>query len=94
MTDPLDPSSVRARFEEIKVNNAKLRACAKHRFRLPPIPPNGYPFRMGCVCEVCQGLMAGDKILVYVEGYIAAGGNPTDVVVNWFSNDEPTKEDL
>ena len=71
-----------AMWQQIRENQNKLDACPKHLFKLtsPPWPPF-----TKVKCENCGGEIDRRRILDYVQGYIAAGGNPEDIVPGWFA---------
>lgn len=64
---------------EIRQNKSKLNGCKRHKFDL------NIPFQVGqkYECKNCGGRESGPAILVYCQGYKAAGGNPNDIVENF-----------
>ena len=78
-TGMLNRPDVKQRLEDARANRAKLDSCKRHVFLLDrmPIPvPAGY--RETCV--LCGGKMGAHEAYAYLKGYIAAGGNPLDVM--------------
>lgn len=70
----------KAILAEVRENHAKLRACKKHRF-----PAIGDNYRLGqrMRCLACGGDMSLTDAVMYLRGYIAAGGNAQDVFPDW-----------
>lgn len=70
----------RALWEEVKERNRRWAACPRHFF---PHQPDGYRLGVKIACQHC-GVEAGlREIGEYIRGYIAAGGDPTDVMPDW-----------
>lgn len=65
-------------WEEVKANSAKRKACKLHR-----IDPKAYKFGRKVTCLNCTAWMAATDLMYYVEGYQAAGGDPSDVWPGW-----------
>lgn len=66
---------------DIKENNRKLNNCAKHTFG--DVVGEGVlasaPGQRQRLCRNCGGKMDDIKVVLYVKGYKAAGGDPDDV---------------
>jgi hypothetical protein len=69
---------VRAIWDQVKANSAKLEACPCHRFA-------GGPVQIGQrhLCLECGGEMAGSDLLWYIRGYEAAGGAADIIYPRW-----------
>lgn len=75
----LGRSDLQQIWDDVKVNNARLRACAKHRFEGGEIKKLGDKY----TCQNCGGTMDISRIGSYVEGYVAAGCDPNDIWPGW-----------
>lgn len=73
---------------EVKANAAKLSSCAKH---LMPLGEPPYKFGMHVECEKCGGSMKAVDLFRYLQGYIAAGGNPNEVSPGYWPDWKPSK---
>lgn len=67
-------------IKAIQERVARTRACPKHRFEIGP-----GPFSMGVkyACVHCGAQKRMYEIGDYVQGYVAAGGDPKDVCPDW-----------
>lgn len=79
-TTPNTTDGIKGMLADIQERNRRACACQRHHF---PHNPDGY--RLGqkhtCIrCEVPFGLV---DIGHYIRGYMAAGGNPADVMPDW-----------
>lgn len=74
-----DPKLV---FEEIKANQQRLDACKRHHF---PSWPQNISTHLGLKvdCSNCGGRMDARMVASYTRGYVAAGGNPNDIIPGW-----------
>lgn len=71
-------------FSEVKARRVCLDACPRHSFDLGPMP-----FSIGdkANCLRCGVPMSLTNIGDYIRGYIAAGGDPCDIVKDWYGED-------
>lgn len=76
----MTPEDSEALLARIRANQDKLDACPKHLFDLGEPP---YSIGQRHTCLNCGGVEKLTAIGDYVRGYIAAGGNPNDIVPNW-----------
>lgn len=82
---------------EVKANAAKLAACKQH---LMPLGEPPYKFGMHVTCSKCGGSMKAVDLFRYLQGYIAAGGDPNEVSPGYwpkFKEEHPdhyTKEEV
>lgn len=67
-------------WRKVKDNRDRLNACSKHKFDCPNPP---YKLGMKLVCLNCGAEMRGEAIFEYMNGFIAAGGNPNEVIEGW-----------
>lgn len=72
----LPKQEVQSIWEEVKENHRRWRSCPRHRFSTPE---GGVTIGTKLVCECCGATADLVKISTYIEGYVAAGGNPDDV---------------
>ncbi|AXC34286.1 hypothetical protein P7I17_gp32 [Escherichia phage Halfdan] len=73
-----------ALFAAIKENRRKLDACPRHLFDVGPPP---YQLGQKVTCAICDGYMPVTDAAQYARGYMAAGGNPDDVIKNFYGPD-------
>lgn len=72
-------------LQEIKENEVRLNKCAKHNFgRLADEKRFFFNYKMRCIN--CNGEMRLHDIELYVKGFMAAGGNPDEVIQNLIIN--------
>ena len=74
-------NEARAIMAQIKENHRKLNSCPKHVFG-DVVGAGGFEQPRSArerLCACCGGKMDDLKIVLYVRGYKAAGGNPDDV---------------
>lgn len=77
----LTKDEARALMAQIKENHRKLNSCPKHVFG-DVVGAGAFEQPRNSrerICTSCGGEMADLKIILYVRGYKAAGGNPDDV---------------
>jgi hypothetical protein len=67
-------------FAQIKERNRAWSKCAKHHF---PHRESGYKLGEKITCVNCGVDASLRDIGEYIRGYIAAGGNPTDIMPDW-----------
>lgn len=73
-----------ALFAAIKENRRKLDACPRHLFDVGDPP---YTLGQKVTCEICTGYMPVTDAAQYARGYMAHGGNPDDVIKNFYGPD-------
>jgi hypothetical protein len=68
----------KALLAEVQENARRLRGCALHRFAAVD-RKLGQKFE----CLECGGTIDGVRLLFYIDGYKAAGGDPNDIWTGW-----------
>jgi hypothetical protein len=58
---------------------ARLNACPKHYFS----PQEKYEIGEPLTCVHCKGRMPLPMLGVYIRGFQAAGGDPTEICPDW-----------
>lgn len=66
-------SDMRDIFHAVRANRERLKNCPGHLFVEP------YVFGKKMRCCKCDGEMRGEELSSYMDGYIAAGGDPVAV---------------
>ena len=72
---------VKERFLLVKANRDKLASCKRHNFGSPKIESI---LRCRLTCLNCGGEMDFMDISKYCDGYKAAGGKVSDIIVSTF----------
>lgn len=72
----LGPDEIQRIFREARANQGRLRSCPRHRFDEPVDAAN---LRQQPMCIECGGEMRRTDVLVYADGYAAAGGDRSDI---------------
>lgn len=67
-------------FASIRANNRRWESCPRHYF---PHQPDGYKFGEKVTCDHCGYSDRMMNVGLYIRGYVAAGGNPADVMPDW-----------
>lgn len=75
------PVKVNEMLSEIQANRISLDNCPRHKFNLGEPP---YQLGEKVQCLRCGGFMSLTNVGDYVRGYVAAMGNPDDIVTNWY----------
>lgn len=70
-------------LREIQANRITLDNCPQHKFEVL-----NYGEKNTCI--VCNGKLSVTEIGQYVQGFAAAGGNPCDILNDWFGTYMPT----
>jgi len=79
MSDHKPKADFKAIYKQVQENQNRIEACSKHKFtEEPPFAP-GQRF----CCVNCGGFVPAVEAFRYVQGYIAAGGNPNDIMEGW-----------
>lgn len=65
----------------VRRNHGALKACPRHHFK--GFAEAGLGGKL--TCTHCGGEMRLSDTLLYTRGYMAAGGNPEDVIEGWES---------
>lgn len=70
-------------WAKVRANSDRWHSCPRHHF------PHEGPVNLGqkLTCDVCGAEARLTDIGNYIRGYIAAGGDPRDVMPAW--NDKP-----
>jgi hypothetical protein len=71
-------TSARVILDAAKANIAKRDNCARHKFK-----PEEYAFGKNMECTACGCKVPLHYIHPYVQGYMAAGGDPNDIWQDW-----------
>lgn len=80
-------------WAEAQANVARLDGCSRHHFEMTDEQVNAGPaalFGKKLTCQRCKGRMDMLGVNQYVRGFMAAGGNPNDILPGW-NNDERTE---
>jgi hypothetical protein len=64
---------------EIRSNSEKLNACPRHHYD----PPAELKLGMKLTCTVCGGTLGLTDIGQYIKGYMAHGGESSDIWPGW-----------
>jgi len=84
---PIDGGLTQEKMLEIRdrilENRRRIDGCKQHTFRPFSAMLPQHMFGQKHECLNCGGKINGEDILTYVQGYIAAGGDPTDIVPDW-----------
>lgn len=70
----------KALWAEVQDRTRKWHACPRHFF---PPQQDGYRVGQRIACKHCGVAANLREIGDYVRGYIAAGGDPSDVMPDW-----------
>lgn len=76
-----------------QANVERLNGCPRHLFEMTDEQVNAGPaalFGKKLECQRCNGRMDMIHVNQYVRGFIAAGGNPNDILPGW-NNDGQTE---
>lgn len=68
-------------FDDVKINTDRLKSCKAHRFGSVSMVEHVIG-GVRVTCELCRGTIPIGEALAYQDGYIAAGGNGDDVLIN------------
>jgi hypothetical protein len=71
---------LRAMLAEAVERRRRLDECPRHHF---PHQAGGYVLGAKVRCDRCGGDLRLSDIGLYLRGYVAAGGNPDDVMPDW-----------
>lgn len=74
---PISANDMHEIISAVKENWRKINACPGHFFD-GPITLGGKN-----TCKICGGVVDNRYLGAYVQGYMAAGGNPNDVKPGW-----------
>ena len=76
----LPKEQVSSIWDQVQANLKQLRSCKRHTFL---IPKGRIGLNDDLHCGKCGGTMRHVSVRTYVDGYIAAGGDPEDVWPGW-----------
>lgn len=85
----MDDAGRKRLWAEAQANVDKLNECPRHHFEMTDEQVAAGPaalFGAKLTCARCKGRMDMLGVNQYVRGFVAAGGNPNDILPGW--NDE------
>lgn len=77
------PEKINEMLNQIQANRVSLDNCPRHKFELGEPP---YQIGEKVQCLRCGGFMSLTSVGEYVRGYVAASGDPDDIVKNWYGD--------
>ncbi len=88
----MDDADRKRLWADAQANVEKLNACPRHHFEMTDEQVKGGPgalFGAKLTCLRCGGRMDMLGVNQYVRGFMAANGNPNDILPGW--NDDKTE---
>lgn len=74
----IDRSDVQKIWRKARENNKRIESCSRHVF-----PADSVRLGVKYRCLNCRGEMDAVSVKYYIEGYMAAGGNPDVIWPGW-----------
>jgi len=65
---------------QVQANRERVTGCAKHQF---PKRGNTYVLGQKLTCVNCGGVMSLPDAASYLRGYVAHGGDASDIIPDW-----------